>query len=75
MTHVRFFLALLLLSFSGELADAADRQAVPPAGREAYCRERFRCSSNPYGHDYQGTICRMQLRQCLGSSSDAQAGQ
>lgn len=36
-----------------------------PEDHAAECRSRYQCDRNPYGHDYQGTACRIRLQQCL----------
>lgn len=63
-------LLLTILVWSAPAASQA-ASATASSAQEAYCRAKYRCSTNPYSHDYQGTICRMQLKQCLQWRSSA----
>lgn len=71
MTKSLPILATLLVALIADATAALGGQRDPKVEKngEAHCRAIYRCNSNPYGHDYQGTICRIQLQQCLRSAA------
>ncbi|MDE2361041.1 MAG: hypothetical protein KGM42_00070 [Hyphomicrobiales bacterium] len=65
MSVLKFSFAILLAVMTFSASSASEGARTSRSDREAFCRAKFRCNTNPYGHDYQGTICRIQLKQCL----------